>query len=57
MTKSVGRYRALVGLNYGKANKRVEPGEEVTDLPAGSLAWLLEQGAIEPVGGKDDAAR
>jgi hypothetical protein len=39
-------YLALVGLNYG--DKRVEAGEEVSDLPPASIPWLLEQGYIRP---------
>jgi hypothetical protein len=41
-------YIALVGVNYGDPEKRVEPGEEVSDLPAESIPWLLEQGCIRP---------
>jgi hypothetical protein len=40
-------YVALTGLNYGDPEKRVEPGEEVGDLPAESIDWLLEQGHIK----------
>lgn len=29
--------------------KRVEEGEVVTDIPASSVGWLLEQGLIEEV--------
>jgi len=46
------KYRALNGLNYpvkGK-EKRVEPGEVVSDLPANAIEALLKQGDIEPVG-------
>lgn len=49
------RYRVLTGLNYTppgkKAERRAEPGVIVTDLPAASVGWLLEQGLIEQVGG------
>ena len=45
-------YKALTGLDYGKPPKRVEAGELVSDLPAGSVNWLLEQGLIELSGGK-----
>jgi hypothetical protein len=41
-------YIALVGLNYGDPEKRVESGEEVADLPPASILWLLEQGCIKP---------
>jgi hypothetical protein len=41
-------YIVLVGLNYGDPEKRVEPGEEVSDLPSESIPWLLEQGYIRP---------
>lgn len=46
------RYRVLTGLNYparrGGPEKRAERGDVVSDLPAGSVGWLLEQGCIEP---------
>jgi hypothetical protein len=41
-------YIALVGLNYGDPEKRVEAGDEVADLPAESIPWLIEQGYIRP---------
>lgn len=47
-------YLVLVGLSYpgaGHEDKRAEPGDIVTDLPAGSLTWLLKDGYIEPVDG------
>lgn len=47
-------YLVLVGLSYpgaGHEDKRAEPGDIVTDLPAGSLTWLLKDGYIEPVEG------
>ncbi len=43
-----GVYIALTGLNYGDPEKRVEAGEEVSDLPAESIEWLIECGAIKP---------
>lgn len=57
-------YRARIGLNYVPAGGvadppapvdaesgevRREPGDVVNDLPATSIAWLLEQSAIEEV--------
>ncbi len=44
-------YRVLVGLNYPAkgGEKRAEPEDVVTDLPAKSVDWLLEGGYIEPV--------
>jgi hypothetical protein len=41
-------YIALVGLNYGDPEKRVEAGEEVSDLSEESILWLLKQGCIKP---------
>ena len=50
------RYRILRGLRYqmerpdgtrGSVVRR-PAGEIVTDLPTGSVPWLLEQGIIEP---------
>jgi hypothetical protein len=46
------KYRVLVGLNYPPNDKRAEPGDVVDDLPPGSVGWLLDAGAIEPVGKK-----
>ena len=46
------RFRALVGLSYRSV--RVEAGEICPDdLPSGSVGWLLEQKAIEPIGEDD----
>lgn len=43
------RYRVLAGLNYPTkaGEKRAEPGDVVSDLPAKAVAWLLEQGHIK----------
>ena len=41
------QYRVKTGLDYGK-DKRAEKGDVVSDLPVESIAWLLEQGHIEP---------
>ena len=40
-------YKVLVGINYGKPEKRVEAGDLVDDIPVKSLPWLLEQGIVE----------
>jgi hypothetical protein len=40
-------YRATVGIDY-PPHKRVEAGELVSDIPAKSVKWLLEQGHIIP---------
>jgi len=45
-TKKPTRYRVKIGIDYG--TKRAEPGTIVDDLPTSSVAWLLEQGVIEP---------
>lgn len=42
----MARYRVLQGIDY-PPNKRVEAGKIVEDLPATSIAWLLESGVIE----------
>lgn len=39
-------YKVLRGITYG--NSRAEVGAVVSDIPAKSAAWLLEQGIIEP---------
>lgn len=36
--------------------KVANEGEVVSDLPRDSIAWLLADGLIEPVGGDDGAA-
>lgn len=41
------RYTVLVGMNY-PPNQRVEPGDDVDNLPGKSITWLIEQGAIRP---------
>ena len=41
------KFRVLAGMNYN--GKRVEPGDEVDDLPEQSVKWLLKRGAIEEV--------
>ncbi len=52
------RYRAVVGLDYSVSgeHRRVEPGEVVSDIPAGSVGWLLGCGAVEEVSDDADAA-
>lgn len=40
-------YRVLRGIAYGKI--RAEAGDVVSDIPASSAEWLLEQGIVEPV--------
>ena len=40
-------YEVLTGLNYG--TKRAEAGDIVSDIPASSIGWLLEQGHIKRV--------
>jgi hypothetical protein len=47
------RYEVLQGLSYGDA--RAEVGDVVTDLPADSLPWLLEQEAIRPIEDESEA--
>ena len=42
-------YKVLVGLDYGKPSKRAEEGDIVSDLPAASVSWLIEQNLIELV--------
>lgn len=38
------KFLCLIGMNYGQ--RRVEPGETVSDVPKQSVHWLLEQGVI-----------
>ena len=42
----MAKYRVLQGIDY-PPNKRAEIGDVVEDLPATSVKWLLEIGAIE----------
>lgn len=42
-------YEVLKGLSYYDNTARGEVGDIVTDLPAKSIAWLIEQGCIKPV--------
>ncbi len=42
-------YEVLKGLSYYCNTARAEVGDVVDDLPADSIAWLLEQGCIKPV--------
>lgn len=41
-------YKVLKGIDYGNG-KRAEAGQTISDLPASSVSWLEEMGAIEPV--------
>lgn len=49
-------YRVLVGLSYppdgADDERRAEPGDVVTDLPAWSVDWLLAGGSIAEVDGE-----
>ena len=42
----MAKYRVLQGIDY-PPNKRAEIGDVIEDLPATSIKWLLEVGAIE----------
>ena len=43
-------YVVVNPVTYGEPEVRREAGEEVTDLPAQSVPWLLEQGHIRSKG-------
>lgn len=43
-------YKVLTGIDY-PPNKRAEAGDVVSDIPASSVKWLLDQGIIEVVSG------
>lgn len=43
----MSNYKVHTGIDY--AGKRAEPGDVISDLPNGSIAWLLEQGIIEKI--------
>ena len=47
-------YVVVNPLTYGEPEVRRETGEEVSDLPAASVPWLLEQGHIRVKGGDSD---
>lgn len=40
------KFLCLIGMNYGQ--RRIEPGEIVSDVPKQSIPWLLEQKVIVP---------
>ena len=40
-------YKVLTGIDYD--GRRAEPGSIITDLPARSVKWLLEQGIVEAI--------
>tara|TARA_R110000822_G_scaffold286188_1_gene407530 strand:+ start:310 stop:648 length:339 start_codon:yes stop_codon:yes gene_type:complete len=42
----MAKYRVLQGIDY-PPNKRAEIGDVVDNIPATSIAWLLEDGIIE----------
>ena len=48
-------YKVLRGISYG--NSRAEAGDIVSDIPAKSTDWLLEQGIIEPTGAPKPKAK
>jgi hypothetical protein len=51
------KFRCLKGFSYGPNGKHAyKPGDEVTDLPAEYVGWMLDEGTIEPLGqaGTDD---
>jgi hypothetical protein len=47
-TKTKPLYRVLVGIDY-PPHQRAEVGDEVDNIPADSVPWLIEQGVIEKV--------
>jgi hypothetical protein len=53
MSPTAKKYRVLVGMNWpgadGEDERRAEIGDEVDDLPEGSIEGLLAAGAIEHV--------
>ncbi len=48
-------YKVLIGIDY-PPNKRAEIGDVVSDIPAKSVKWLLDQGIVEVVGSKTEEA-
>lgn len=45
-------YVVVNPISYGDPEVRHEQGAEVSDIPAESIAWLLEQGHITRKGGE-----
>lgn len=43
----MSKYRTVVGIDY--ADKRVEAGQIVSDIPDAAVGWLRESGFIEGV--------
>ncbi len=42
----MGEYEVIIGINYGKPEKRAEPGDVVTDLHKRDVEWMLRDGII-----------
>lgn len=44
-------YAVAIGINYQTptGEKRAEPGDKVSDLPAKAVRWLVEAGAIKEI--------
>jgi hypothetical protein len=45
-------YVVVNPITYGDPEVRHEAGAEASDIPAGSIPWLLEQGHIKLKGGE-----
>jgi len=43
-----GPFIAVKGVTYGDPERRIEPGEDASGLPAEDIQWLFEQGCIKP---------
>lgn len=52
-------HKVLVGINYtvGGVEKRAEPGDLISDLPAEAVAWMTRDGVVEAVGAKATSKR
>ena len=51
----MANYKVLIGVDY--AGKRAEAGDVISDVPSRSVSWLLDQGIIEKIDGKQDVPK
>ena len=48
--KAKGKFKVLIGVNYGPTDKRAEPGDIIDDFPAADAKSFVEQGILERMG-------
>lgn len=50
MAEGKKQYEVLIGLNLAKSERRVEPGDTTSEIPAGEVEELLAAGVIREAG-------